>query len=102
MFKSLHAMGRECEFRLYNRQADISVCTHQMLKGPSLSEEEQAFLEDNLPATYADIPLGDFLPLPQTKSYHAVNEVETMRLQSADFREVSVSCACISGHPTCL
>ena len=77
--------------------------THtQMLKGPSLSEEEQAFLEDNMPAAFADIPLSDFLPLPQTKSYHAVNEVETLRLQSADFREVSVRCACMRGLPTCL
>lgn len=93
-------MGSECEFRLHNRHADNYVCTYQLL--PSLSEEERAFLEDNMPSTFADIEVSDLLPLHQTKTYHAMHEVETLQLQIADFREVSVRCAFTSGPPTCL
>ena len=81
--------------RLMCRRTDKSVCTQQLVKGLNLSEEEQAYIEDNLPAQFADILVSDLLPLQQTKTFRAKTEVEGLQLQIADFREVSVR-ACAS------
>ena len=86
--------------RLMCPRTDKSVCTQQLVKGLNLSEEEQAYFEDNLPAPFADILVSDLLPLQQTKTFRAKTELEGLQLQIADFREVSVR-ACAS-EPTCL
>ena len=86
--------------RLMCTRADKSVCSQQLVKGLNLSEEEQAYFEDNLPAPFADILVSDLLPLQQTKTFRAKTELEGLQLQIADFREVSVR-ACAS-EPTCL